>query len=119
MFVYTQSSARATRPAAYTSCPQHRTDLARAAVYTEFGARDARALDQGDFQDRQPDQPPRLLGQVAAKVTYDTGQKAMRHWLAQAAEAESEEQREAALKIAHSIARLAGLDADLIGHEAA
>ncbi len=45
-----------TRPA--SSRPQ--SDFARSAVFTEFSGRDARALDQADFVDRDPEQLSRL-----------------------------------------------------------
>ncbi len=96
-----------------------RANFARAAVFAEFGTRNARALDQGDFVDRRPKQGPRHIGEVAAKVTNDTGQKSLRYWLNQAGRADTDDERKAALHTAHEIARLAGLDADLIGHEAA
>ena len=97
-----------------------RAAYARAAVFEEFSPRDARALDQDDFRDRAPNQEPRHIGQVTAKVTNDTGQRALRHWLNQAGQADTDDEHQAALKIARNIARAAGVThADLIGREAA
>ena len=59
------------------------------------------------------------LGQVAATVTRDTGLQAIRHWLAQAAKADSNEEREVALVIASEIANLMGLEPTLITQEVA
>ena len=72
MFVYQHSSLRATRPAAYTSCLQHRAAFARQAVHLEFRPRDARALDQGNFVDRQPDERPRLSPATWRRETNGT-----------------------------------------------
>ena len=103
-----------------TPAPSRRDDFARAAVYEEFRSRNARALDQGDFRDRQPGLAPRPIGQNTAKVADDTGMKAAQHWLGQAAEADSNEERAAALEIARQIARLAGLPwADVLGRREA
>ena len=118
MFVYTTSTARAIEPASHIST-QHRANFARAAVFAEFGTRNARALDQGDFVDRRPKQGPRHVGEVAAKVTNDTGQRTLRHQLNQAGQADTDEERKAALRTVHEIARLRGIDADLIDQEAA
>ena len=98
---------------------KHRANFARQAVRLEFRARDARAIDYAGFRDRLPHERPRHIGEVAAKVTNDTGRKALRHWLNQAGRADTDDERQAALKIASEIARLAGLDADQIGREAA
>ncbi len=92
--------------------------FARSAVYEEFRSRDARAIDQDGFEDRRPTPGPRALGRVAAKVTNNTGVHALRHWLNQAGRADSDEKREVALEIAGEIARLLGLDTDLIGPRA-
>ncbi len=118
MGIYTHSSTRATEPASHIST-QHRANFARDAVFAEFGTRNARALDQGDFEDRQPDHGPRPLGQITAKVTHDTGMKSLRHWLAQAGRADTDDEREAAIKTASEIARLAGLKVDLPGRRVA
>ena len=96
-----------------------RAAYARDAVFEEFSPRAARALDYDGFEDRKPHEGPRHIGEVAAKVTNDTGQRALRHWLNQAGRADSDEERQAALKIASKIANLMNLDAYLIGHEAA
>ena len=76
------------------------------------------ALDDPDFEDREPNDGPRPLGQIAGKGTQDIGVQAFRHWLVQAAQAKSDDERETALEIASEIANLMGLDADLIGRRA-
>ena len=119
MLIYTHSNTRATRPASNAHSPRHRASFAREAAINAFGHRAASALDDPGFKDRQPDQPPRLLGQVATKITHDTGQKSLRHWLNKAGRADTDEEREAALRTVHEIGRLMGLDADQIGREAA
>ncbi len=110
-----------TCPASATSADPNiaarRSRFAREAVRLEFAGKDAKALDQGNFVDHPPG--PRPLGQVVPKVTNDTSQRALRHWLGQAARADSEEEREAALRTAHKIARVAGLKVDLPGRRAA
>ncbi len=108
-----------TRPDHPSPASKHRTDFAREAAIDAFGPKAIRALDEPDFEDRKPEQLPRHLGQVAAKVINDTSQRALRHWLGQAAQADSEEEREAALRTAHKIARVAGLKVDLPGRRAA
>ena len=88
MRTYTLSTKSATctdqHPSRSTKCAA----FARAAVLAEFGSRDARALDQGDFTDRRPGDGPVLLGDVAAEA----------------------EDREAALKIAREIAGMIDVD---------
>ncbi len=42
-----------------SAASRQNSTFARAAVYSEFRARDARAIDQADFVDRTPDQAPR------------------------------------------------------------
>ncbi len=106
MFVYTTSTTQATEPA---PSPQHRADFAREATIAAFGPKAIHALDEPNVYSHRPNHGPRPLGQIAAKVADDTGIKAFRHWMAQAAKAESEEEREAAQKIAAEIARLLGL----------
>ena len=98
---------------------KHRANFARQAVRLEFRARDARSLDRGDFEDRLPHERPRHIGEVAAKVTNDTGQRTLRHRLNQAGQADTDEERGAALKSARNIARIAGLKVDLPGQRAA
>ena len=113
MLIYTHSTTQANKPASHTSSAKHRASFARDAVFADFRPGDARALDHDSFTDRRPDQGPRPLGKVAAQVVNDTGEKALRHWLAQAAEADNEQDRSVALEIAHEIARLAGINIDL------
>ena len=84
---------------------KHRAGFARSAALTEFRARDARALDQADFVDR----PPRRLGEIANKIVAETGEKALRHWLDQAAQAETQPERAAALETAGKIAKRMGV----------
>ena len=95
-----------TRPGHPNPITKHRADFARQAVRLEFGPRNARSLDQGDFEDRLPHERPRHIGQVAPKVTRQSGQNSLRHWLNQAGRADTDEEYEAALKIARNIARL-------------
>ena len=108
MRIYTNSPSVGNRPAS-----QHRTNFARDAVFEGFRPRDARALGHDGFKDRRPNDGPRHIGEVAAGVVHDVGDRALRHWLAQAAQAETYEDRTAALEIAAEIARLAGIDIDL------
>ena len=78
------------------------------------------ALDELDFQDRAPDEQPRRLGDVAAEAVGDIGETALRHWVSQAAQAENDEDRHAALEIAENIAKALGLTlADFIFGRAA
>ncbi len=110
MLTTTKDPEQANRSVPRTSSAKHRAAFARDAVFAEFRPGDARALDHDSFTDRRPDQGPRPLGEVAAQVVNDTGEKALRHWLAQAAGADNEQDRSVALEIAHEIARLAGID---------
>ena len=116
MRIYTHSATQATRPAARTSSAKRRAAFAREAAIDAFGPKAIHNLAHNHA--RQPDHGPRRLGRVAAKVTSDTGMLALRHWLNQAGRADSDEEREVALKIAAEIARLAGIDIDLIGRRA-
>ena len=108
-----------TRPDQPHPISNHRASFARECTLDAFGPWAVPALDEPGFKDRQPDHGPRPLGTIATKVTHDTGRKALHHWLAQAAQAESEKERKVALKIAGKIANLMGLDADLISRRAA
>ncbi len=119
MRIYTYHSSQTTPPAELDFASKRRADFARQAVRLEFRPRDARALDQGDFRDRAPNQSPRHIGEVAAKVTNDTGQKSLRRWLNKAGHADTDEEREAARDIAREIARLMGIDIYLFEKEAA
>ncbi len=110
---------RSNRPDNPTRTPKRRPALGRDAVFADFRGRDARAIDQGDFVGRRPNDRPRHIGEVAAGVVQDVGDRALRHWLAQAAQAETYEDRAVALEIAGEIARLAGIDIDLPELEAA
>lgn len=97
----------------------HRQTFARQATLQAFGARAQSVLDAPGFRDRSPNQQPRYIGKIAAKVTMDAGQASVQHWLDQAAKADSTEKREAALETARRIARLAGIPhANLIGRGA-
>ena len=118
MRIYTHSATQATRPAPRTSATSGRAAFAREATIAAFGPKAIHALDKSVVEDHQPDHGPRPLGRVAAKVTNNTGVHALRHWLNQAGRADSEEKREVALEIAGEIARLLGLDTDLIGPRA-
>ncbi len=119
MFIYTHSTKLSTQPNHHHSASKRRAAFARSAVYEEFQPHHARAIDQADFLDRAPDQAPRALGTITTKITHDTNQKSLRYWLNQAGRADSEEEREAALRTAHKIARVAGLKVDLPRQRAA
>ena len=67
------------------------------------------ALDEPDFQDHAPNQHPRRLGEVANKVVDETGEKAVHHWLSQAAQAENDEERATTLSTAQKVAKALGL----------
>ncbi len=92
-----------------------RAAFARDAAIDAFGPKAISSLDDGGFEDRRPDYGPRPLGKIAAKTTNDIGIQALRHWLNQAGQADSDEEREAALEIAAEIARLLGLPASTTG----
>ncbi len=116
MNTYTKSASGATAPPENPT-PNRRAAFARDAVFEEFRPRDARALGHDGFKDRRPNDSPRHIGEVAAGVVQDVGDRAVRHWLAQAAQAETYEDRAVALEIASEIADLMGLDP--IGRRAA
>ncbi len=118
MPIYAPSSRQASKPAPNIPSAKHRAAIARDAVFADFPPGAARALDQSNFVDRRPDQEPRHIGEMAANVVDDAGRRAIAHWLKKACQAKGEE-REAALEIAGEIARLMGLDADLIRQKAA
>ena len=86
---------------------KQRDRFARAARNRAFRAWDLSLAREPGFVDRQPDQPIRLGIVVNAVVDY-LGQRALQHWLCQAAEAEGEE-REAALEAAKEIAAMIGV----------
>ena len=92
-----------------TPAPNHRDTFARQAALDAFGPQSRWTLDDPSFLDRAPNDGPRPIGKVAAKVTNETGVKALRHWLVEAAQASTDEERAAALEIAAEIARLAGI----------
>ena len=56
------------------------------------------------------DRKPKNAGKAPAD---DVGDRALTHWLDQAAQADNETDRGVALEIAREIARLAGIDIDL------
>ncbi len=58
-FIYTDAPPRATKTPLFTH-NRRLANFARQAVFTEFGARFAKALDQGNFVDRVPDARMRL-----------------------------------------------------------
>ena len=108
MLIYTYPTKQTTRSDHPRFTPKRRVDFARAAVFEEFCARDARALDHGGFRDRRSTDTPRHLGEMVGG-DVDTGQRALRHWLTQAAQLGGQE-RDAALDVAREIARLIGCD---------
>ena len=108
MFSYSKNFRNASRAA-----------FAREAAINAFGHKAITALDEPDFEDRKPQEGPRHIGEVATKVTKDTGQRALRYWLNQAGRADSDAERQAPLLTAHEIGRLMGLDADLFERDSA
>lgn len=54
--------------------PRHNQDqrarYARQLVFSEFRNRDARGLDQGNFVDRRPNEPPRANPQIAKLIAW-------------------------------------------------
>ena len=107
---YTKSPKCATAPDNLTTSDKVRASFARSAVSEEFRSRDARALDQADFQDRPPHRQPARLGNVTADITSTIARRAVRHWTKEAALALSPRERDEALSIAHKIALKAGLE---------
>ena len=97
MRIYTNSTPPGNRPAPQPSSARRRAGFARDAVYAEFRPGDARALDHDGFKDRRPNDGPRHIGEVIAGVVQDVGDRALCHWLAQAAQAETSEDRAVAL----------------------
>ena len=55
MNTYTKSASGATAPDPSPSVSTRRATFARDAVFAEFRPSNARAIDQGDFVDREPD----------------------------------------------------------------
>jgi hypothetical protein len=120
MRIYTYHSSQTTPPAELDFASKRRAAFAREAVFEEFSPRAARALDYDGFEDHKPHEGPRLIGEVATTVTRQSGTASFRHWLNQAGQANTDEERAADLRIARNIARAAGVThADLIGREAA
>ena len=76
---------RATRPNHPSPSPRTRSRYARAAVFSSFRPRDARAINHNVFQDRLPSDQPQRLDHIAAKVIGDAGQLALDHWVREAA----------------------------------
>ena len=106
MRIYTHSATQATRPAPRTSATSSRASFAREAAIDAFGPRAVHALGEPDVDNHPPDHGPRPLGQIAATVTRDTGLQAIRHWMVQAAQAEGDDERRAALEIAREITKI-------------
>ena len=109
----TPSRRASTRPDLPDPISKRHANFARQAAIDAFGPKAVHHLNGADFEDRQPNGAFRPIGQVAAKITNDTGRKALRHWLNQAGRADSEEERAVALEIAGEIGRLMGIDIDL------
>jgi hypothetical protein len=101
----THARPASSRPNPHTTSPRTRSRYARAAVFSSFRARDAKALDYDGFQDRPPCDEPIRLDPVAAKVTGDAGQLALDYWLREAVRTDGEE-HEVALQIAKEIATM-------------
>ncbi len=64
----TQLQLPATQPNHPHSALKRRGAFAREAAIDAFGPGAARTLDEPHFADRQPDQSPRLLGRLVAKM---------------------------------------------------
>ena len=103
MLTYTFWNPSATSADRLPSHPTKRAAFARAAVFSSFRARDARAINYNGFQDRRPCDEPVRLGHVVGEVVADAGRRALDHWLHEAACTDGEE-RETALQIARNIA---------------
>ena len=109
MSIYPDTTPSTSRCASY----------AREAVYAEFRARDARALDYDGFQDRRPCDDPRRLDHIVAEVVADAGQAALDHWLREAARTTGPEHDEA-VRIGCEIAEMIGVSwGDVFSGEAA
>ena len=69
MLTYTYSTKLSTRPSRpHPNSTRRRASFAREATIAAFGPKAIHALDEPDFADRQPDEGPRPLGQVLAKM---------------------------------------------------
>ena len=98
------------------STPKTCDAFAEAACRDAFRDRDLRFAREPEFLDH----PPRRLGEVITKVVAETGEKALRRWLNEAAQAESEQERRNALETAQNIAKALGVTlADFIFGRAA
>ena len=95
----------------YRTSPRKSTSasFARAAVFEEFRARDARALAYNGFTDRES----------VAKPISEVGRERILHWLKVAANSEADD-AESAFRAANELRAELGLDwGDLLGQEAA
>ena len=119
MSLYAQSRPGATERS--TPKPSNHSDaFAEAARDLEFRACDLRLAREPDFVDRSPHQRPRRLGEITSKIVDETGEKALRRWLDEAAQAETQEKRRVALETAQQIAKKMGVPlADFIFGRAA
>ena len=85
-----------------------RKTFARAAVYEAFRPQDAKAINHGGFMDRQPQEVPRHISEIATNVAKDVDQRVLNHWLTEAARLDGQE-REAALEVAREITTMLGI----------
>lgn len=107
----TTKSPASSRSKSSTISEKRRAGFARGAVFSEFRARDARALDYDGFTDRDPEN--------AAKPISEVGCERILHWLKVAANSEAED-AESAFQVANELRAELGLEwTDLIGQEAA
>ena len=107
MFIYTHPTKLSTRPSRpHPNSTRRRSSFARQATIAAFGPKAVHTLAEPDVDNHRPDHGPRPLGQIAAKVADDTGIKALRHWMVQAAQAEGDDERRAALEIAVEITKI-------------
>ena len=56
-----------------------RKTFARATVYEAFRPQDAKAIGQGGFMDRQPQEAPHDISEIATNVAEDVDQRVLNH----------------------------------------
>ena len=117
MRIYTELRPGATKRPAQTRS-KNSDAFAEAALGLAFRGHDLNLAREPDFQDRQPHEQPRRLGDVAAEVVGDVGQLALDHWLREAARIHGED-HEIALQIAQEIAAMIGVPWDEVFSEEA
>ena len=96
---------RPERPNLHSPSSRTRSRYARAAVFSSFRPRDARAINHNGFQDRLPSDQPQRLDHIAAKVIGDAGQLALDHWVREAARTTGP-QHDEAMRLVRQIASM-------------